>query len=129
QQDRRLVHVERLAVPGPGQRPAHGRRGGRAGSGGGGCFGSAGSAIPFRLSDLAITRVAAEITHVRTLRGQLSPRSRDPTRPAGAAGLEGAVVADGHAGAAAWRPAAAELDEPGHPVAVTGVGGEELEHA
>ena len=29
QQDRRLVHVERLAVPGPGQRPAHGRGGGR----------------------------------------------------------------------------------------------------
>ena len=61
QQDRGLGGVERLAVPGPGQRPAHGRTGGRSGP--------AGSAIPFRLCDLAITRVAAEITHVRTLRG------------------------------------------------------------
>jgi hypothetical protein len=60
EQDRRLVHVERLAVPGPGQRPAHGRRGGRAGSG---------SVIPFRICDLTITSVVAEIAHVRTLRG------------------------------------------------------------
>ena len=70
QQDRCLVHVERLAVPGPGQRPAHGRRGGR--------FGSARSAIPFRLSDLAITRVAAQITHARTLRGKLPPPASPP---------------------------------------------------
>src|SRR6185437_8899041 len=44
-------------------------------------------------------------------------------------GSEGAVVADGHAGAAARGGAAAQLDQAGHPVAVTGVGGEELEHA
>src|SRR5215831_4369722 len=43
--------------------------------------------------------------------------------------LEGAVVAYGHPRAAAWREAAAQLDEPGHPIAVAGIGLEELEHA
>src|SRR5215813_6308736 len=43
--------------------------------------------------------------------------------------LDGAVVADGHPGAAPRGAAAAQLDEPGHPVAVPGVGGEEFEHA
>src|SRR5690242_5556745 len=49
--------------------------------------------------------------------------------PRWVAGSEGAVVADGHAGAAARGGTAAQLDQAGHPVAVTGVGGEELEHA
>ena len=43
--------------------------------------------------------------------------------------LEAAVIADGHARAAARRAAAAQLNEPGHPVAVPGVGRQELEHA
>src|SRR5947208_9147377 len=48
-------------------------------------------------------------------------------RPRGAGcGSEGAVIADGHARAAARGAAAAQLHEPGHPVAVAGVRGEEL---
>ena len=41
----------------------------------------------------------------------------------GGAVPEGAVVADGHPGAASRGAAAAQLDEPGHPVAVPGVVG------
>src|ERR1035437_3679569 len=52
-----------------------------------------------------------------------------PRAPVRAPGLEGAVVADGHARAVARGAGAAELDEPGHPVAVAGVGGQQLEHA
>src|SRR6266566_5063251 len=65
QQDRRLVHVERLAVPGPGQRPAHGR--GRD---------AVSFAVLPRLRDLARTRVAAGNTHARTLRGELLRSAR-----------------------------------------------------
>ena len=45
----------------------------------------------------------------------------------GAGRLEGAVIADGHSGAAARRVAAAEADETGHPVPVPGVGSEQIE--
>ena len=90
EQDRGLVHVERLAVPGAGQRPAHGRRGGCAGSD---------SAFPFRLCDLATTRVAAENSHGRTLRGNFAdpsaapPRSGDPQgRPSTAAPVAGTFL-------------------------------------
>ena len=72
QQDRCLVQVERFAVPGPRQRPAHSRRRDavrvRCGPAGLVSF-----SAPVRPFDLAVIRVAAEISHSRTLRGNLLP--------------------------------------------------------
>src|SRR5690348_10585807 len=47
----------------------------------------------------------------------------------GGSGSDGAVVADGHAGAVAFGAGAAEFDEAGDAVAVPVVGGEQFEHA
>ena len=84
EQDRRLVPVERLAVPGPRQCPAHRGWGdfadvadvaGAAGVAGLACHFAPGESAGFagllRLSDVTSIRVAAENTHPRTLRGKL----------------------------------------------------------
>src|SRR5581483_2189807 len=68
----------------------------------------------------------------RDRRLHAAPTGKRPGRGALAgaiSGLEGAVVADGHAGAVALGTGAAEFDEAGDAVAVPGVGGEQFEHA
>ncbi len=119
QQDRRLVQVERLAVPGPGQGPAHGRGGRRVGrpgaragsdrpTGPADFAGPAGLSVLPRPVYLTDTRVAAENTHARTLRGKRLPLARPP--------------------AAAQAGTTASRADTGNPVTMAGVAAAELLH-